>query len=103
MKITSPQPLIDLIDKKRWDQIKGRGSLKVFNGSEPSYVEPPRYDVEGQDLDGPVAATTTTETLRNGLRVEEANIALASEGNISGKVQRLGDFIDTDAVSQPSR
>ena len=41
MKITNPQPFVDQIDHSRWEQMKGRGSLRSDPGPSPKYVEPP--------------------------------------------------------------
>lgn len=102
MKITDPQYLIDLIDQERWDQIKGRGSIReVLNSPEPPYVEPPSSGADNQvpHNDG---VGVRSETPAYSHIPEHTSQSVAREGVIDGKVQRLGDFIDTDAVSLPA-
>ncbi|SPO07049.1 probable aconitase family protein [Cephalotrichum gorgonifer] len=96
MKITDPQPLIDLIDQVRWDQLKGRGSLRSVTprGSEPRYVEPCGLDNDHRDTPGVGTTLSSSGPSPNGpLSFQEG------EEIISGKVNRLGDFIDTDALA----
>lgn len=99
MKITNPQPFVDQIDASRWDQMKGRGSLRSVAGPSPKYVEP--------------AAMTTKETQKGSAPVEQEDLAVeelpvsgsdvvssSKSKGIQGKVYRLEDFVDTDAVSE---
>lgn len=101
MSITDPQPLIDMIDSERWDAIKGRGSLKPRASSEPLYVDPPECAAKGLGTGDEKSVNAESSSL------EHANQATGPTPGvpeltgdlIKGKIQRLGDFVDTDAVS----
>ena len=101
MKIQDPRHLIEHIDPIRWQSLNGRGSLRAIAGEVPHYVEPFSPDIEEASPHGGTVGTGQTndfedrvpDNLHNDSRLGDvANL-------ISGKVQRLGDFVDTDAVS----
>ena len=99
MSIKDPQELIDRIDPVRWESLKGRGSLQAKKGVEPQYVEPPR----GPNDEGN-GGRSNKETADAGTAPEPDGPQKVENGSkrdrtISGRVQMLGDFIDTDAVS----
>ena len=101
MKITDPRPFLDAIDQIRLKEILGASSVDEPKSS-PVYVEPgqrssqpttaPKPDLQPRPVSGdenlvaehPIKETPTSEITRD-IR--------------KGKVQVLGDFIDTDAVS----
>lgn len=107
MAVTNPQHFIDQIPAKRWELMTGRGSLKgISSGQEPNWVEPAS---PGE------AATSDSELVVNQLAVstsqgnetinaseketDESEKKVGNENTIvRGKIQRLGDFVDTDAV-----
>lgn len=108
MKITDPQSLIDKIPSARWQALKSRGSIwrDGFDAaSQPVYVHPAdhsRPDKEGSDLEARLErALEEVETISAGKKmssIADGSVAEAAKRAISGKIQRLGDFVDTDAV-----
>jgi hypothetical protein len=126
MKITDPQPLLDKLDLGeltkylRYNPIKDSPAiLKKFHleaegepnsraaGGSIVYCEPYGIDAETdgrfpynevEQLD----AQAESLTLKNTISQESTSISASdhtSRDIIKGKVMRLGDFIDTDAVS----
>jgi hypothetical protein len=106
MKITDPRPFLDAIDQTRLREILGSSPLDEPKKS-PIYVEP------GQGPSIP-AATSNAEQTEQAPNISPENQVQAAEPQPDktpsaplsstpdirqGKVQRLGDFIDTDAVS----
>ena len=99
MKITDPRPFLDAIDQTRLKEILGTSSVDALKSS-PVYVEPGQRssqpttppDLQPRPVSGdenlgtehPVKGTPPSEIITD-IR--------------KGKVQVLGDFIDTDAVS----
>ncbi|KAL7947516.1 aconitase iron-sulfur domain-containing protein [Trichoderma barbatum] len=109
MIVTNPQPFIDLIPPERWELLNGRGSLKgKLSGKEPDWVEP-ASPVEATNIgelnsNRPTTITPFTQNDDfNGSDVAETQIPQPQEKEeqniIHGKVQRLGDFVDTDALA----
>lgn len=102
MEITNPQSLIDQIPLSRWEDLKGRGSIRndpAHITALPDYVHPaePRQNSDqdqriDEKVTGSHAVTGTT------LSVDESHTSTKSESFIHGKIQKLGDFVDTDAV-----
>lgn len=96
MKITDPQPFIDGVDIELWSRLKSSAAAVTKDDSKndsknsPVYVEPsgslPEENAPASASFLPEEAPPTS-TSPNDLNI------------IKGKVQRLGDFIDTDAVS----
>lgn len=103
MKITNPQPFVDQIEPSRWEQMKGRGSLRSVPGPSPKYVEPP-VATATEEIPEPSGPPREQEELAvEQLSASEDNVAREtgssqSKEDIHGKVYRLEDFIDTDAV-----
>ncbi len=99
MQIKDPQSLLDSLDQER---------LKTYLGFNPfmedvsasagsiEYVEPGGKDAEGSSHTEMRTDTTKQDGIAD-LAAEKPSHRL-----IEGKVLRLGDFIDTDAVSRPS-
>lgn len=100
MAVASPQKLIDQIESARWESLKGRGSLPSMKTTEPHYVEPPRGSSDDQVNSNTKVAETTDAS---SAPMPDSAMTVKGSGHgdriISGKVQKLGDFIDTDAVS----
>jgi hypothetical protein len=99
MEVTNPQSLIEQIPLERWDALKGHGSVESSNSCiiEPPWVEP--------------AAATEPIKLKTPERKEAgkgSELKMVEDysqqnkqetiGKILGRIQRLGDFVDTDAV-----
>lgn len=87
MKIASPTDLISQISGQRWAEFMGGQTLPSDNGLGPSYVEPANPETLDMDLDGNPMFNNHSET---GGKLCNATL--------QGRVQTLGDFIDTDAV-----
>ena len=96
MKVTDPKPYLDAIDRVRLREILGQmskdGSSKV-----PIYVEPSSQTVEPQD-ETPKASIKS----KNASSINTSKTESTSKDIKRGKIQVLGDFIDTDAVRFPS-
>lgn len=88
MKITSPTDLISQISDQRWAEFMGRQTTRSADGLCPSYVEPASPEPLDMDLDGNPMFKNHYETGNK-----------LSNATLHGRVQTLGDFIDTDAVS----
>ncbi|EHK17249.1 uncharacterized protein TRIVIDRAFT_41788 [Trichoderma virens Gv29-8] len=87
MMVTNPQHFIDLIPPERWELLNGRGSLKgKLSGKEPDWVEPASCHDDSNDSDVTETHITTKQETKG-------------EKVIHGKIQRLGDFVDTDALA----
>lgn len=103
MEITNPQYLIDQIPLSRWEALKGRGSIRSDTAhatAPPNYVHPAEpgqaseYDKGTQEKANGAGAETERTT-----SAKESQPLKKSENFIHGKIQKLGDFVDTDAVS----
>lgn len=97
MAVTSPQDLIDLIPADRWAAVKGKGSLADGILSQPQWVEPPGQDAE-EDANNIAEDQGPSPSGED----EAADQAKPGSGTIRSKIFRLGDFVDTDAVSHLS-
>lgn len=95
MTVTPPQDLIERISEEKWNSIKGKGSLPEGNLSQPQWVEPPGADAATEDK----APESQVDTNQGGA---ESSVINPGSGVIKSKVFRLGDFVDTDAVSATS-
>jgi hypothetical protein len=89
MKVTSPRECLKGIDPQRLKQLLSKSGDFEMKG-EPSikYVEPadaPRTHSKQSSIHSDAMGDSTSQSSMN----EEIN----------GKIQRLGDFVDTDAVS----
>jgi hypothetical protein len=96
MAITDPQSLLNSIDQDCLKKYLGFNPFMEDVGASIGsieYVEPygkdavPEAAAESKETSSPVAETTETAE------------AAAADRRIEGKVLKLGDFIDTDAVS----
>lgn len=106
MTVTNPQHFIDMIPPERWELLNGRGSLKgKLSGKEPDWVEPaspvkatPESGLSDNQSAAPVTQNDDSKEL--GVVAAEASDQREKKGEklIHGKIQRLGDFVDTDAV-----
>jgi 3-isopropylmalate dehydratase small subunit len=88
MKITDPSTFVDQIDM---DRLRELLRIRIEEGTSLDYVEP-----------GKNAASTPAESSPAMSQDAESSASNSDEDNnkiIIGKVQRLGDFIDTDALA----
>ena len=91
MKLKDPHEFLETIDLERWHTLRGF-SVSATDSTQDhiSYMEP--------------SGSATAETKNVGptdvkLEVDTSETADSSSSDVmTGKVQRLGDFIDTDAV-----
>jgi hypothetical protein len=83
MQAADPTPLINKIDPERWNQIKRRKPAAEDAVAKFQYVEPAG---ESEEADG------------NTNKEKSDSAPNASSDLITGKVQVLGEYIDTDAV-----
>ncbi|KAL7920082.1 hypothetical protein ACQKWADRAFT_315064 [Trichoderma austrokoningii] len=105
MAVTNPQHFIDQIPVEKWEIMTGRGSLKgISSGKEPNWVEPASPATIESELDANHLAISTSQ----GNEASNVNEKGADESEtrnrnenaiIRGKIQRLGDFVDTDALA----
>jgi hypothetical protein len=97
MKITDSQPPTEAIDIDQWNRLRrssSRPAVVTENNDRrhgPFFVEPSGAS------DGNTGPTSTSSVPVN--NVPEHRTASRSSEVLKGKVQRLGDFIDTYAVS----
>ena len=96
MKATSPKSFLDELDMDRVRKILGNVP-EASSITGPTYVEPngtgsPKSSDEGQ------VAESASETTTSDPPADAASQKTESSDVISSKIQRLGDFIDTDAV-----
>ncbi|EAW15355.1 aconitase family protein [Aspergillus clavatus NRRL 1] len=86
MRLTDPLELLSGIDMTHWNIIRGTAESPVrTSASFLTYVEPSGYHVSPERCD----------SMNQSHEVRTA----PSLDTITGKVQRLGDFIDTDALA----
>lgn len=93
MKLTDPDKLLAAIDQRLWKELRGIDgkSVKSPSGLAFRYVEPncagsSSVGKPNADAQKPVAFSTTPP------------VAAPTAKTLRGKIQQLGDFIDTDAV-----
>jgi hypothetical protein len=103
MKVTNPKSFLDEIDLERVSKLLGHRS-KIKPRKFPNYVEPSgdkdskhSDDVLPSTLEANLASTATPVTPSQTNSISKQS--LTSSDILHGKVQILGDFIDTDAVS----
>jgi hypothetical protein len=100
MKVTNPKSFLDEIDVERLNEILGHRTKQTPCKS-PTYVEPAGDNISKTSDDASPSTSeanptpTPTPSQTNGTS-EQTSI---SSDILCGKVQVLGDFIDTDAVS----
>ncbi|KKA19926.1 hypothetical protein T310_6086 [Rasamsonia emersonii CBS 393.64] len=101
MKITDPQPLIDGVDIELWNRLKSFSTRpaavteKNDSTNGPVYVEPSG----SPDESAPASTSFVPVSADNNSNVPEVPTTSTTSNIIKGKVQRLGDFIDTDALA----
>jgi hypothetical protein len=103
MKITDPKSFLNAIDKKRLKEILGIGTVDAPKTS-PIYVEPgqrpSQVSATSKTDQQPQPVSSREETLVPALEKMASPTQSENKSDIQkGKVQVLGDFIDTDAVS----
>lgn len=86
MKICDPASLLEAIDMERLREILGK---EVSKPREIQYVEPAAVD----------QSTATATATATGDDKQSSQYSTAKAHRIVGKVQTLGDFIDTDALA----
>lgn len=83
--------LLDQIDLERWHDLRGI-SVECAEGRHtdgPTYVEPSSYSAGEMRNTAPSHSSSESQSLASA----------GEDGNVmTGKIHRLGDFIDTDAV-----
>ncbi|KAF2729374.1 aconitase family protein [Polyplosphaeria fusca] len=89
MKVTDPTPLLEKVDLNRLQQLRKSKPSTVSPSTPPKYVEPSGESVPNED----------SATLESTGEEENSGSGNSAGSQITGKVQRLGDFIDTDALA----
>jgi hypothetical protein len=105
MKVTNPKFFLDEIDVERLSEILGHRAKKT-SGKSPTYVEPTGDNVSQTSDDFPPSTSEANPTSTPKPVGPSQTNGISGQTSISsdilrGKVQVLGDFIDTDAVSSP--
>lgn len=97
MKLKDPHELLAAIDLDRWDFLRGasKNSGVGSAGNELKYVEP--YGSVTVDAKTTQEQQQQTESLTAAHPVNTTSLAVGHE-ILSGKINRLGDYVDTDAV-----
>ena len=90
MKVTDPKPYLDAIDRERLRDILGQ-KFKDGSGKGPIYVEP--------SSNGKIQASESASDETTRIRISQAEGENTSHNSKRGKIQVLGDFIDTDALA----
>lgn len=91
MTASDPTPFIEKIDLERWNELRRHKPTEEESKSEITYVEPAGEQGEAEEAHGPSEAEVETPS-----NPDEAKSS--TNAKIVGKVQRLGDMVDTDAV-----
>ncbi|ORY13136.1 aconitase family protein [Clohesyomyces aquaticus] len=87
MKASDPSPLIEMVDLERWNQLR---QYKPSTGT-------PTIDLKYVE---PVSELESTDNSEANAEESKEEVTTTSRSNvIAGKVQRLGDYIDTDALA----
>lgn len=92
MKVCDPRPLLNSLELGKLGEIIGYSNKNLSIGNGLSYIEP----------GGRCANTGEQEIVQETNQREKGNSFLAKPQASEirrGKIQRLGDFVDTDAVS----
>lgn len=102
MKVTDPSELISKVDLERWNSLRGVGNTKSQPDS-VTYLEPNSSPTSAPTSIAPIQKDTPTSSETEAPKATDSatNSATdsAPEQNIlKGKIQRLEDYIDTDAV-----
>jgi hypothetical protein len=106
MKVTNPKFFLDEIDVERLSEILGH-RVKKTSGKSPTYVEPAGENISKTSDDVPLSTSEANPTSTPTPVAPSQTNGTSEQTSISsdilrGKVQVLGDFIDTDAVSLSS-
>jgi hypothetical protein len=102
MEITNPAPLLDAIDMSRVDLILGKQLALDDNHEQVVYTEPGPDGTNPSKLNTPSSKEPTSEEIATcgvPAKPAEPNAAADSSNIVSGKIQLLEDFIDTDALA----
>ncbi|KAL1866138.1 hypothetical protein Plec18167_009137 [Paecilomyces lecythidis] len=94
MRVQDPHKLLAAIDLDRWNRLRGISSSEILSSvsSGPTYVEPSGSATDRRWLNTQTPDLCITETIPERVVSRDSDF-------ITGKVQRLGDFIDTDALA----
>lgn len=120
MKITDPKPFLDAIDQTRLQEALGNRPTTAAPQKSPIYIEPGQNRLSNPDVTPAVNGFAKVNGIPQKNGVLHSDEDLKPNGTIApvesstidassstpppsdirkGKIQRLGDFIDTDAVS----
>ena len=98
MRICDPRPLLEAMDMR---YLENCVRYSPFDVGDPQPHAALRYDEPyGEALTEDVENSSRLRTRGDASRESQASGDSDGKSLISGKVLRLGDFIDTDAVSQ---
>lgn len=97
MKLTDPHELLSAIDQSRWDSLRGAAARQDTTNqtNNVSYVEPRGFS----ELVSEKARKTSADKRVQEVAQQEWEHSNKRPETLTGRVQCLGDFIDTDAVS----
>lgn len=101
MKVKDPYDLISQVNIEQWNSLRGLKSSSLLDHRQPTplmYLEP-----SGPFGSSPSATDMPTVQRDDSLtspapELKEVASSVLEEKIMKGKVQRLGDYIDTDAV-----
>jgi hypothetical protein len=95
MTLTDPHPLLNAINLDRWNALRGSSTSLTALSSKSglTYVEPSGSSLSHsrEPKERPIESVQLTQASQNS--------SSSGDNVLKGKIQRLGDFIDTDAVS----
>jgi hypothetical protein len=95
MKLTDPHFLLDAIDLEQWDSLRAISKSPITKETGLVYVEPSGLHTvsvgdEGKRIENVPGLSENENATKQD--------AVISENILKGKANKLGDFIDTDAV-----
>jgi hypothetical protein len=95
MSLTDPNDLLESIDLKRWNKLRGARSFPqdIHSRNMLEYVEPSGYTRVSPDVN----QASNSDNLQE-LQPQQDPRGSNLQEMLTGKVQNLGDFVDTDAV-----
>jgi hypothetical protein len=95
MRLKDPHELLASIDLDRWDSLRGVSKFLEAGNSENElkYVEPYGHAT----IESNISQKQKTENVAAAEPTKINSLGVGEE-TLSGKVNRLGDYIDTDAV-----
>ncbi|PKY06246.1 aconitase family protein [Aspergillus campestris IBT 28561] len=91
MKLRDPHDLLSAIDTQRWESLRRFRAASSVNSV--VYVEPNGSD--SQHLETPLSLESSQTVSTGGI----THNATFTTQTLTGRIQRLGDFIDTDALA----